>query len=229
MFWHEEQDDEREYRPPADVFDLLFKLRGDALRIDHAYALASALREKFDEETCGRIGVHGIRLATSGNGWMRPDDSDAAIPLSRRARLVIRVHERDREEVMGIQDSSLQLDAHSVEIGDASPRALSTLDTLFSRAIACDPAQSEDEFLRGIADELQNMNIAVSKMLCGRSGTLRTDDGGIFTRALLIAGLKPREAIELQRRGIGEQQMLGCGLFVPHKGIDAVFDVQDAG
>jgi hypothetical protein len=38
----------------------------------------------------------------------------------------------------------------------------------------------------------------------------------------MVAELKPEEAFELQRRGLGEGRKLGCGLFIPHKGIKAV-------
>lgn len=227
MFWHEEQDEERGYRAPQDVFDLVFKLRGSSMRIDHAHALANSLRDRIDPDTCRRIGVHGIRMAVSGNGWMRPDQADAEMPLSRRARLVIRLHQRDRDEVMRIADCRMDLDGHTIEIGDARARELSTLDTLFARAIVADPEQPETDFLVEIAAELQGMGIRVSKMLCGRSGKIRTDDGEVFTRALMIAGLKPKESVELQRRGVGDNRLLGCGLFIPHKGIDAVFDMQD--
>jgi hypothetical protein len=71
------------------------------------------------------------------------------------------------------------------------------------------------------------MNIKVSKMICGRCGEIRTGDGTIFTRALMIADLGPEESVALQQRGLGEGRMLGCGLFVPHKGIDPVFDMQE--
>lgn len=227
MFWHEEQDEQRGYRAPRDVFDLVFKLRGSAMRIDHAFSLARSVQDLIDPGTCERIGVHGIRMAVSGNGWQRPEAVDAEMPLSRRARLVIRLHERDRDEVMRLADSRMDLDGYTVEIGDARARELSTLDTLFARAVACDPEQSETDFLVEIAAELGGMGIAVSKMLCGRSGSIRTDDGEVFTRALMIAGLKPKESVELQRRGLGDKRLLGCGLFVPHKGIEAVFDMQD--
>ncbi len=35
----------------------------------------------------------------------------------------------------------------------------------------------------------------------------------------MIADLEPMEAIRLQEAGIGEGRLMGCGLFVPHKGI----------
>jgi hypothetical protein len=33
--------------------------------------------------------------------------------------------------------------------------------------------------------------------------------------------------VRLQKQGIGESRNLGCGIFIPHKGIDAVYSVQE--
>ena len=78
-----------------------------------------------------------------------------------------------------------------------------------------------------VAAELRALDIDVSKMICGKSGEIRAGGRSIFTRALMVAGLKPEESVRLQRHGLGEDQLLGCGLFVPHKGIDAVYAKQE--
>ena len=101
MFWQEDEREEDEYVVPDDVFDLMFRLRGREVDIDHAYELAGALRALLPAAVCGRIGVHGIGLASSGNGWIRSEDADAALPLSRRSRLVIRVRRQDADAVAG--------------------------------------------------------------------------------------------------------------------------------
>jgi hypothetical protein len=74
---------------------------------------------------------------------------------------------------------------------------------------------------------MQQLGIDVARMICGRSGAIRTDDGPVFTRALMVADLKPEEAVLLQQHGIGDRRLLGCGLFVPHKGIDPVYTAQE--
>ncbi len=227
MFWRDDRDKSQEYRVPDDIFDLIFRLRGTRLDIDHAYALAQALREHLEPDTCERIGVHGVRLPGSGNGWYPPQDSAAELPLSRRARLVIRVHRDDREAVTRITDRRLQIGHQAVEVGDSSIRLLSSLGTVYSRAVACDPAQTEDEFMHQVAGELKAMDIDVSKMICGKTGQIRIGDQQIHTRALLVADLEPEESVRLQQRGIGDDHLLGCGLFVPHKGIAAVYEMQD--
>jgi CRISPR-associated protein Cas6 len=227
MFWNQEEKKQARYQVPGDIFDLVFRLRGTYLDIDHAYALSAALRAHLSDATCNQIGVHGVRMAGSGNGWNRPEQSDAALPLSRRARLAIRVHRDDSEEVGQIMDRTLQIGHQQVTLGSSVMRKLSTIGTVYARAICCDREQSETDFLTEMAALLKQMNIKVSKMICGRCGEIRTADETIFTRALMVADLEPEESVALQQHGLGQGRMLGCGLFVPHKGIDPVFDIQE--
>ena len=227
MFWREDKRRDSPFRVPDDVFDLVFRLRGKSIDNDHAHALAEALREHLGDETCSRIGVHGIGMATSGNGWNRPEEPDAELPLSRRARLVIRVPRDLGEEVMRISRCSLDLGRQRVEVGESSIRPLSSLGTLHARAVSCERQQSEGDFLQRVAAELQAMGIEVSRMLCGKAGEIRTGRDRLYTRALLVADLKPEESVRLQQRGIGEDRLLGCGLFVAHKEIDAVYQARE--
>ena len=227
MFWREDNERKDEYRVPGDVFDLVFKLRGENLDIDHAHALSQALQQHLDDETCARIGVHGINMAASGNGWNRPEQIDAELPLSRRARLVIRVRQDDSDAVKQITNKTLRLGKQSLDVGASSIRKLSSLSTMYARAVCCDREQLEDDFLQDVSEQLNAIGIKVSKMICGRSGAVRVGDEVIFTRALLVAELKPEESVRLQQQGVGEGRLLGCGLFVPHKGIAAVYEIQD--
>ena len=64
-------------------------------------------------------------------------------------------------------------------------------------------------------------------MICGRSGEISGANGSLFTRALMVADLSPEESVSLQQQGLGDDRLLGCGLFVPHKGIDAVYSMQE--
>jgi len=227
MFWRDDKRPEQAFQVPDDVCDLVFRLSGKRIDVDHAQALAEALREHLDDATCARIGVHGVRMASSGNGWNRPEGAGAELPLSRRARLDIRVPRELIDAVLRLSDRSLSLGHQQIEVGSATIRPLSLHGTLHARAISCDSAQSEDEFLRQVAAELQAMDIDVSRMLCGKSGEIRTAGASLFTRALMVTDLKPHESVRLQQRGIGGDRLLGCGLFVPHKEIDAVYEPQE--
>ena len=44
----------------------------------------------------------------------------------------------------------------------------------------------------------------------------------VYTRSLMIADLSKEESLRLQEEGVGEKKLYGCGIFLPHKSIDAV-------
>jgi CRISPR-associated protein Cas6 len=226
MFWQEERDSEESFIVPTDVCDLVFRISGKSLNIDHAYALAEALRIHLGDEICSKIGVHHIRMAESGNGWIQADYPGAIMQLSRRTKLVIRLGREHIDAVKFICGKTLKLSDQQIAIGEAVERKFSTLGTLFARAVACDPDQPEELFLKDMADFLNSIDIRVLKMICGTCGSIKTDGKNIDTRSLLIADLKPEESVLLQQLGVGDYQLLGCGLFLPHKGIEAVYTAQ---
>lgn len=89
-------------------------------------------------------------------------------------------------------------------------------------ASASAPLADEDAFLSWVAAELGHLGIRVRKALCGKVTTLGTPDGPLITRSLLLADLKPDESLRLQQHGLGPGRAMGCGIFIPHKGIEAV-------
>jgi len=51
---------------------------------------------------------------------------------------------------------------------------------------------------------------------------LNTPEGRIDTRSVMVADLQPESAVLLEQKGLGPGRKMGCGLFIPHKGIKAV-------
>jgi hypothetical protein len=64
--------------------------------------------------------------------------------------------------------------------------------------------------------------VRVRKALCGKTTAIDSPGGPIEARSLMLADLTQDESILLQQRGLGPYRQLGCGIFIPHKGIDAV-------
>jgi hypothetical protein len=89
-----------------------------------------------------------------------------------------------------------------------------------------DGVDRDDEaaFMVAVADQLRALDIKVRKLLCGRAHALQHPDGDLDTRSVMLADLEVDEAIALQQHGIGPHRKMGCGLFIPHKGIKAVHE-----
>jgi len=225
LFWEEEAREPD--RPPTSGWvDLAFAVRCRALPVDHALALSQAVRAVLPwlGERAGE-GVHTIHGAESGNGWLRPEDPDTGlIYLSRRTRLVLRLPRERVDQARALTGRRLDVLGHVVEVGEARERELTPLPTIFSRYVLCEPGEEDDEprFLARVAEELRGMGVPVRKALCGRAHPIRVPDGRRLARSLMLADLEPEDSLRVQERGVGGGRVMGCGLFLPHKGIRPV-------
>lgn len=224
MYWTLD-DDPSELPLPTNVVDLLFAIDCRELPVDHAYLLSEAL--------CGvlpwigedeRIGIHEIHVAGSQNGWIRPaHGTDSLIRPSKRTKLAIRAPlERVQDLLDGLPGAVLRLSACSISIGAGKARSLSRETTLLARHVVGHWDEDEASFLARCAQELAGMEIRIRKAMCGIAEVIDRPDGPLLARSLLLAGLAPDESLRLQERGLGVGRLLGCGIFLPHKGIEAV-------
>jgi len=225
MFWQEEET--KEVKVPDKVVDLIFNIQCRTLPVDHAYHLADALLQIapwiVDDP---RVGVHTVHVAGSQNGWERPDpELGQVLHLSRRTKLTLRVPRERRDEMQSaLTGITLNIAGNSMTLGDAKTRLLSRQGTIFARCVVLEAGEADNEhlFLTRAAQALDDMRIRVRKALCGKTTEIRTPDGPVATRSLMLAELQPEESIRLQEDGLGPLRHMGCGIFIPHKGIEAV-------
>ena len=222
MFWEEKRPDK--YAVPDTIVDLTFRIRARTLPLDHAHALSRVMHNALpwfgDDEAAG---LHLIHVAETGNGWYRPDDPDTQVLcLSRRTKLTLRLPRERVGEATVLTGQCFDIDGHELTIGDSSVRSLVPMSTIFSRHVLADEAQTEEEFLETTVATLADLGIDVHKILCGLSNTLNMPGGKLFTRHVMLADMPAEESIRLQQQGLGDGRKFGCGLFIPHKGIEAV-------
>ncbi len=109
MYWQETKENQR-YTVPDDIVDVVYSIDCRALPVDHAYALSQAIQRAlpwFAEEES--VGLHTIHVADSGNGWMRPDDPDALLHLSRRTKLTLRLPKHRIEDAGKLMGQTLDI------------------------------------------------------------------------------------------------------------------------
>lgn len=226
MFW-QEQREEKTFTPDNEVLDLQFKIACKSLPLDHAWALSSALRDARPWlENSEHTAIHLIHGAESGNGWMRPEDDDnAVLHLSRRARFTLRLHRDNLARADELINLKLDINGYPLCIKEYKQHLLVPQATIFSRHVVTRPEFDEEEFLNEVAPLIRARGITIRKMMSGRKHRFNTPQGPLTTRSLMISDLDKEESIRLQQNGIGNQQLLGMGIFIPHKGIAPVKDL----
>jgi CRISPR-associated protein Cas6 len=229
MFWNDEKQKQPEFVIPDDVIDLAFRVACPTLPLDHAHALSSQLLKILPWlEDEALAGVHLIHGAASGNGWYRPQDTAGELlHLSRRTRMRLRIPRHRLEDARKLTGHTLDIDGHPLEVGSSDVFLLSSLSTLFSRYVMTGEDVDEAAFLEEAARGLQAAGIPCRKLLGGIGHTMQFPDGPVHTRSLMVAELEPEHSIRLQQLGLGEGRNIGCGLFLPHKGIKPVNDEKE--
>ncbi len=227
MYWQETTENER-FTVPNDIVDVVYNIQCRCLPVDHAYALSQAIARAlpwFAQEDSA--GLHTIHVAESGNGWMRPDHADALLHLSRRTRLTLRLPKHRVDDAGKLTGQTLDVAGNSLQVEKSVVKPLSSITTVFSRYTVTRNGADENAFLQDAMAQLDRMGIRPKKMLCGMERLITTPERVIHTRSLMLADLTVEEAVKLQQQGLGTDRKLGCGLFIPHKGINPVKQVLD--
>ncbi|MBI1942222.1 MAG: type I-MYXAN CRISPR-associated protein Cas6/Cmx6 [Betaproteobacteria bacterium] len=205
----------------GEVVDAVFAIACRSLPVDHAYALQQAVQAAlpwFAEEP--GAGLHTIHGAASASGWMRPEGAHDLLQLSHRAKLVLRLPRHRLADAAALLGRTLEVAGWPLRVDKLSERPLSRITNLFSRGVVMKGQESEEtRFLAAAGEALGALGIRASTMICGRVTPLATPARTYRTRSLMVAGLTPEQSLELQRRGLGEERRLGCGLFIPHKDV----------
>lgn len=231
MFWQDQEDEKQQSVIPDNVVDLSFKVQCKQLPLDHAYSLSQTIQQAlpwFADEPL--TGIHLIHGAESGNGWIRPQEPDAILSLSKRTRFMLRLPKHRIEDASKLAGQKLSVAGNDLVLSAPSQKPLSVMTTIFARYVVVpnigDDLEDEEVFLNQAADILHKEGIKVKKMMSGLAHVLRMPGKDLYTRSLMIDGLKIEESIYLQQNGLGEARLVGCGLFMPHKGIEAVGEAQ---
>ena len=219
MYWQENKEDNK-FVVTDDIVDMAFNIQCRSLPVDHAYALSQAILRAlpwFASEE--RAGLHTIHVAESANGWMRPDHADDLLYLSRRTKLTLRVPKHRIEDTAKLTGQKLDIGGNAMLVEKASIKMLSSLPTVFARYVVTPDGANEDTFLQTSLAQLNEMGIRPKKMLCGIERVILTPHRPLRTRSLMLAELSAEESVKLQQQGLSSDYKLGCGIFIPHKGI----------
>ena len=219
--WQEEEE-KKPIADSSDMTDLSFSVDCKELPYDHAYELSSEILNLVPEiRNDKRNAIQTLHGPMSGNGWVRPDSEN--IPLSKRAKLIIRINKNQLNDIKNnIEGKEISLFGNTLKIGRSKVKNFLVVKDLFCRFVMSDHKTSEDDFLNIIQNELRGLNINIRKALCGRSMVISFGEKTLYTRSLMIADLSKEDSLKLQEEGVGDKKLYGCGIFLPHKSIDAV-------
>lgn len=210
------------------MVDIIFRIRCKQLAVDHAQALAQAVLNHVPQLSSEPgSGVHTIHVAGSQNGWERPDTEDEVLILSKRTRLQLRVaHSSADQMIQELNDTELQVNGDSLVVLQGKVKTFSPTPTLLARHTYFDATTPLDEqtFISRLIEQCSELDFKPSKVLCGKEHLMKTPDGQVCMRSVLLADVPPLASLRLQDNGLGLGRFMGCGILIPHKDTAAVSD-----
>ena len=217
--WEEEE--QLRIKDTSRMIDVAFKIQCKTLPYDHACDLSKAITSKMPWLLKDKlIGIHTLHGPESGNGWVRSEKEE--IFLSKRTRLILRISRSDANKAKELEGENINVLGNNIKIGKSNIKTFLIVRDLISRCVLCDKEQDEEDFLLDIKKELFTHGVPIKKAICGKAKSITINGENRFTRSLMIADLSKENSILLQDIGIGDGRIFGCGIFLPHKSIDAV-------
>ncbi len=224
MLWQEDRQDQSDPSNEQQVQDCAFRIRCREIPIDHAWELRQQILHvlpwMIDEP---QAAIHSIHSASSANGWIRPSlDSGNFIQLSRRTRLYLRLPIHRIDDARALIGKELKVAGCPILINKIEQHRLLPSSTLFTRSIDANQIEDEQAFEENVIHLLSKIDVAPKKILCGLAHEISCQGYNIPARSVLLADLEPQESIRIQESGLGTNGLLGCGIFIPHKSLNAV-------
>ena len=222
---------ENENKPLSEaskMIDVTYRINCKALPFDHAYELSKEITKLLPWLAEDKLsGIHTLHGPDSGNGWMRAEDEE--IFLSQRTRLIIRIPKEKVELAKQLENQILEVLGNKIKIGKSNVKPFLVVRDLICRFVLSyeDVCENEYEFLNKMINELNSFEISIKKAICGKTKNLTIDGKKRLGRSLMIADLSKENSVRLQDIGVGEGRIFGCGIFLPHKSIDAVSNFKE--
>ena len=217
--WEEEE--QVQLNDTSKMIDVTFRIDCKTLPYDHAYALSNEITKNMPWLLEDNLtGIHTLHGPESGNGWVRSEKEE--IFLSKRTRLVLRIPRIDIEKAKELENISVNVLGNTIKIGKSNTKTFLVVRDLISRFVLCDENETEEDFLLGVKKELFSHGVMIKKAICGKEKSFIINGKNRFTRSLMIADLSKENSVLLQDTGVGSGRIFGCGIFLPHKSIDAV-------
>ena len=221
-----EEDEKILLKDSSQMIDVAFHINCKTLPYDHAFELSQKIINLLPWMKKSKLsGIQTLHGPDSGNGWVRSENDE--IFLSKRTRLILRVPRSEVSKTKSLESEVIKVLGSDIKIGKSTTKSFLVVRDLICRFVLCDDSQNEEEFLSSVRNELRNHNIVIKKAICGKTKNLMIDGNKKFTRSLMIADLSKENSILLQDLGVGDGRLFGCGIFLPHKSIDAVANFKE--
>jgi CRISPR-associated protein Cas6 len=192
------------------VVDLLFPVRAGTVPLDHGYCLFSALSKRLPWLHERRdVGVFNLRgkLAEGaslflGTGALRIRCStDAVSPF------------------LSLVGSRLEVAGQCITLGTPTVRGMEPVSQLSARMVTFKNSEDEPSFRDTAHHFIEALTGTSCALEVGRRRSVTIAGRKVVGFGLKLSGLTSAAALVVQEQGLGGRRHMGCGLFLPTRGL----------
>jgi CRISPR-associated protein Cas6 len=138
-----------------------------------------------------------------------------------RTHLTLRIPETRVLDCAKLAGQKIDLNGE-IMLGKPHSRSLLAHPVIYSACVSTGD-EEESGFVSYVRHVLDTLDIGGQEIV-GKKRILQLDkdNGSVTGFSLMLAGLSLNDSIRVQQRGLGQHHSLGCGIFVPHRSINAV-------
>ena len=200
--------------PDALWTDLTFPVyasQGQQIVSDYPLALAKCLANILPWWLMEpNVGVHPLKgLSTCGRTLL----------IGGRTHLTLRIPETRVADCSKLAGQEVDL-GEKIILGEPRSRRLLAHPVVYSGCVSTGD-EEEAGFVLFVRNALDALEINRQEIV-GKKSVFKSDNGNIVGFSLMIAGLSLEDSIRVQQIGLGIHRSLGCGIFIPHRSINAV-------
>ncbi len=188
--------------------DVAFPLAGEAVPVDHGYALFGAMSRLLGNELHDAkwLSVLPIRGVYRGDGTISLAKHNLALRLRIEPAMI--------PKVLPLAGKELELDGHRVLVGVSRVFALDAFSALHARVVVIKKFMEEAGFRDAVARQLDGLGVSAS-IEVERRRVLKIAGDTVVGFGVTLRGLSDEHSLRVQYAGVGGRQRFGCGVFLP--------------
>lgn len=184
--------------------DIVFKIMGKTMPVDHGYALYSAISRISPQiHQDDQIGIKLLRGRYIGDGLL---------DISPFTHLVIRLPVSRITQYIGLAGHHLKLPTSELIISTPQTKTLTPSAALYAHLVSTKNGHDCQRFENEITRQIREL-ACKAKFVIGKRRTFAIHGKQVVGYSLAVHELTAEESIAIQENGLGGRRKMGCGFF----------------
>lgn len=184
--------------------DLIFRVTGKRVPVDHGYALYAAICRVLPElHDDGAAGLGRLRGRFVGTGLL---------DISPSTDLILRIPTGRISAYLPLAGRHLDVTGNTICVGVPHARALVPVAALYAHLVTTRNGNDQSRFEEEIRRQADALAVR-GRLTIGERRTFQVHNKQVVGFSVLASELTAEESIALQDSGLGGRRKMGCGFF----------------